>query len=400
MGSIGLPPKDSSDIYLTTATPAECEELSRGNSTEWKAALELDTYLLREKHLANQDLTRDGGLTTWVLVWQPGSAADRHVLTGCETIKKRALVSRDGKVEDTVCHGVGSVFCPPEYRGRGYGGRMISELGDKLRTWQMDQGNKNLLSALWSDIGKQFYAARGWHPYASLHITLPASEKPPGAGVQLLTSQDLAEVCTIDEKLMRDRLQACSNNGRTTVSFLPDHRTVAWHHAREDFVSKAVLGKSPTVRGARVGSVWAYWTRVWADPRGHDPNTLHILRLVITDERLGADFSPASSEGVETINAAAEGRTQLSGLESSEVAETKQSIATILALAQTEAERWGMKEVMLWNPTSLTLAAARQVDNNVSVVERQSESIPSLRWYGDGSWEDVDWVENMKYAWC
>ncbi|KAM3424730.1 hypothetical protein BST61_g6717 [Cercospora zeina] len=400
MGSIGLPPKDSSEIYLTTATPAECEELSRGNSAEWKAALELESYLRREKHLADQDLTRDGGLTTWVLVWQPCSAADRHVLTGCETIKKRALVSRDGTVDETVCHGVGSVFCPPEYRGRGYTGRMISELGDILKTWQMENDKEHLISALWSDIGKQFYATRGWHPYASLHITLPATERPLGAGVHLLKSQDLGQVCAIDEKLMRNRLHARSTNGRITVSFLPDHQTVAWHHAREDFVSKEVLGKSPTVRGARVGSVWAYWTRVWADPHGHELNTLHILRIVIEDERLGADFSPASSAGVEAINAAAEGRMQLPGLECSKVAETKQSIATILALAQTEAERWGMKEVMLWNPTSLTLAAARQIDRDVSAVERQSESIPSLRWYGDGSWENIDWVENMKYAWC
>lgn len=399
MGSIGLPPKDSSEIYLTTATPAEIEELSRANSIEWKAALELEPYLLREQHLANQELTRDGGLTTWVLVWQPGSAVDRHVLTGCETIKKRALVSKNGKVDDAICHGVCSVFCLPEYRGRGYAGRMMAELGDKLRNWKVDNDKQHVFSALWSDIGKQFYVARGWHPYASLHITLPAREQPLGAGVQLLKSQDLAEACMIDEKLMRSRLQARGNNGRTTVSILPDQRTVAWHHAREDFVSKELLKKSPTVRGARVGSVWAYWTRVWADPQGHDPNTLHILRLVIEDDQLGADLSPATAEGVDAIYAAVEGRKQLPGLESSKVAEIRQSIAKILAVAQTEAERWGMKEVMLWNPTSLALAAAKQIDEDVSVMERQSESIPSLRWY-DGNWKDVDWVENMKYAWC
>lgn len=400
MGSIGLPSKDSSDVYLTTATSAEIEVLQNANSVEWKGALALEPYLRREKHLASQDLTKDGGLTSWVLVWHPSSATERQVLCGCESINKRAVVSKNGKVEEAISHAIGSVFCLPSARGKGYAGRMMKELGEKLEHWQVDNGKKHLFSVLYSDIGKQFYAARGWQPFPSSHISLPASERPLPEGVQLLKSQDLADLCAADENLIRARLQKQGMNGRTTVSILPDSQTAAWHHAREGFVAKELYSKTPTIKGAKVGSVWAYWTRVWADPNGHDPNALHILRLVVEDEDLGADLSAATETGTEAIIAAAEGRIQLDGLDAGKIENTQSSIAKIFEVAQTEAARWDMKEVMLWNPTNLALAGAKQVKKDVLVEERDEESICSLRWYGEGTWQDVDWVENMKYAWC
>lgn len=392
MGSIGLPSKDSADVFLTTATQAEAEALQHANSTEWKGALNLEAYLRREKYLGAQDLTKDGGLTSWVLVWQPGPGDERQVLSGCETIKKRALVSRGGKVEEVICHGLCSVFCPPDFRGRGYAGRMMTEVGKKLENWQVDNGKKHLFSVLYSDIGKKFYAARSWHPFPSSHISLPANETPLAEGVQLLKSQDLAALCAADEDLIRARLQSREVGSSTAVAIIPDFRTLSWTHAREDFVCKELYNKVPAIRGARVGNVWAYWARVWSDPEGHEPNTLHILRLVIEDDKLGADFSPATLEGADAINAAAEGDCR--------VEEIRQSIAKIFQVAQTEAARSDMKEVQLWNPTSLALAGARQISEDVAIEDRELESIASLRWYGEGDGQSVEWVENMKYAWC
>lgn len=146
MGSINLPSKDSADVYLATATPEEAEALQHANSSEWKGALNVEAYLRREKYLGAQDLTKDGGLTSWVLVWQPGPAAERQVLSGCETIKKRALVSRDGNVEEVICHGLCSVFCPPAFRGRGYASRMRPRLGRSWRTGRLIMG-KHICSA-------------------------------------------------------------------------------------------------------------------------------------------------------------------------------------------------------------------------------------------------------------
>jgi hypothetical protein len=150
-----LPHRDSPEIHLVVSTPEEIIAQQHANSDEWRGALALPAYLRREELLADQTLTRDGGLTGWSLVYQPAGSDEknRQVLCGCETIKKRALVASGNTVEAVTAHGVCSVFCPPQHRGKGYAGRMIADLGEKLKTWQSN-GQNNLFSVLWSDIGK------------------------------------------------------------------------------------------------------------------------------------------------------------------------------------------------------------------------------------------------------
>lgn len=150
-----LPHRDSPELHLVLATAEEQLAQLHVNSEEWRGILSVPAYFRREEHLLQQALTRDGGLTSWVLVHQPNGSSerDRKVLCGCESILKRALVASDGEIEDVVAHGVASVFCPPEYRGKGYAGRMMAELGERLKSWQA-QGQSNLFSILYSDIGK------------------------------------------------------------------------------------------------------------------------------------------------------------------------------------------------------------------------------------------------------
>src|ERR1700761_9035986 len=146
MGSMGepnghhepaLPHRNSVEVYLDIATQEELVAQQHVNSIEWRGALDHETYLRREEYLANQEQTRDGALMGWVLVYQPNGTSRRKVLCGCETYRKKALVSHNGQVEDTVAYGVGSVFCPPEHRGKGYAARMMNDLGKKLRSWQI-----------------------------------------------------------------------------------------------------------------------------------------------------------------------------------------------------------------------------------------------------------------------
>lgn len=153
--SNSLPKSDSPELHLVVATPEEAVEQQHANSVEWRGALSLPAYLRREEVMADQALTRDEGLTVWVLVYQPAGSdeSDRQVLCGCETIKKRGFVASNGVVEAVTAHGVCSVFCPAKHRGKGYAGRMMAELGERLKTWQ-SQGRNNLFSVLYSDIGK------------------------------------------------------------------------------------------------------------------------------------------------------------------------------------------------------------------------------------------------------
>jgi hypothetical protein len=150
--STQLPDSKSSNIELIQPSAQEIQRQTELNSQEWKGALSLDAYLRREAHLGQQELVRDGGLTPWALVTKDGPS--RLVLSSCETIRKRALVAQNGQVNEVICHGVASVFCPPEYRAKGYARRMLRELGQRLRTWQTEDGHDCLFSVLYSDIGK------------------------------------------------------------------------------------------------------------------------------------------------------------------------------------------------------------------------------------------------------
>lgn len=388
MASLELPTSDSPDLRLVVGTAEECLAQAQANSTEWRGALSLPAYLRREDHLMQQVLTKDGGLTPWMLVHQPSgtSDADRRVICGCESIKKKALVAQDGNVKEVVAHGIASVFCPPHFRGRGYAGRMMADLGKKLGGWQ--GGDQDVgFSVLYSDIGKKFYAARGWKAFPSAHIALNASTKAPSdlPTASPLKAADLPQLCEADSQLLHGRLGKTS---KPSVALVPDVHTLNWHHAREEFIADELYSRTADIKGAIVGTepgrrAWCIWARVWTNPNEEAANTLHILRLVAEDEAF-SDFEPASGEVPSDANSAA----------------VVGQVAALLAAAQAEAEKWHMEHVEVWNPANVTLAAARMLDASSEVVHRESASIASLRWYGEGDGTNLSWVCNEKYGWC
>ncbi|OCL08974.1 hypothetical protein AOQ84DRAFT_292114 [Glonium stellatum] len=407
MASAPLDLPDSASPTLALSHPTEKEKIAqfKQNGVAWRGALSLESYLRREEILSSQNLTKEGGLTYWVLV--DTAAQDRLVLSGCETYRKKALVARNGKVEETTAHGVGSVFCPPQLRRRGYAARMMQELDEVLRTWQ-SEGKECLFSVLFSDIGKKFYAAYGWEPFNSSHISVPAKTSTIVETKNLPTAQplyedDLEELCKTDEAMLRKSLEARPADSNVAVALIPDVDTIRWHHAREDYVGRELHGKAPIVKGAIVGSekgkrVWCYWTRMWYNnnPKETKGNTLHVLRLVIEDE-------PHSSwEGSGTNHTNGSGRShQQNGDEPSSYHES--AITSLLLMAQREAQEWGMAELEAWNPTSEMVSAAQRLDPSAAVVDRDEESIASLKWHPlhtDPVAESIDWIGNEKYGWC
>ena len=149
-----LPSGDSPTLALLHPTPEEKIETWKLNGASWRGAMPLSTYLRREAHLANQNFTRDGGISFWILVDTALAPNERPILASCESLRKRALVARRGQVQDVISHGIGSVFCNPKYRGKGYAQRMMKELGKKLDTWGQEAGKTADFTVLFSDIGK------------------------------------------------------------------------------------------------------------------------------------------------------------------------------------------------------------------------------------------------------
>lgn len=163
--SSSLPRSNLATLTLAQATDVEKIQIWMLNFEIWHGIHSLPIYLRREVHLATQPLTLDGGITHWVLVDSAPSLSEldrqegsRTVLASCDTLKKRGLVATviKGKVklQEVTSFCVYSVFCRPEYRGRGYGKRLMQELRSKLEHWNQPIGERTRFTALYSDIGK------------------------------------------------------------------------------------------------------------------------------------------------------------------------------------------------------------------------------------------------------
>lgn len=392
-----LPSSKASTLRLVRATPQENERQLRSNGAAWKGALNLEQYLRREAVLASQDMTRDGGLTPWVLVDDDLPTLDggeRVVLSGCESFYKRGLLRRPGsmEVEDVVAHGVGSVFCPPEFRKRGYAGVMMRLLAQELSRWKLENEKSEVVcSMLYSDIGKEFYAKCGWEPFESTHVSLPVqSNETPIVQVDLpltrpIESQDLPTLCHADELMQRRWMEKQGNPEKNIFMLVANVQTMTWAHAREEFICQEFLSRYPSVKGALVSlgegkNAWCYWTRAYynEDMSKTEGNTFYILRTVVEES--------------------------IDGTEEGELA-----VAALLQAAQREAGLWNMSQVMVWNPSEQTVrATARALGKKVGdleIVDRQDESITSLLWYGeDGKGKNprdvVQWAGNDKFGWC
>lgn len=393
MAPYELPPSDSPNLALLHPTKEEKVETWKLNGASWRGPMSLPTYLRREIHLENQAFTKDGGITFWILVDSTLAPNERPILGSCESFRKRALVARAGKLEEAVSHGIGSVFCNPDYRRRGYAQRMIEELGKKLDTWDQADGKKTDFTVLYSDIGKKFYSRLGWEAFPSSHVALAPTRRGKETalpGARLLRVDELEELCSLDERHLRAQIARDVPRKKTRVALIPDLKTMQWHHAREEFAGREMLGREPDIKGAHAdcqggGQVWCIWTRTFGSTEAG--NTLNVLRFFIEgDENTVRDESETGND--------------LGDFKSTDQAKLNGAVA-VLHAAQVEAMRWNMADVQIWNPSSLVVLAARQIEPSTEVVHRDDESIASLRWHGEPEdRSNVEWVGNEKYAWC
>ena len=126
---------------------------------------------------------------------------------------------------------------------------------------------------------------------------------------------------------------------KTRVALVPDLITMQWHHAREEFAGREMLGRYPNVKGAHADCedschVWCIWTRTFGNTEAG--NTLNILRFVIEGEDI-------------TVRHELKAENDLTDLESTNQAKID-GAAAVLHAAQVEAAKWNMMDVQIWNP--------------------------------------------------
>lgn len=203
----------------------------------------------------------------------------------------------------------------------------------------------------------------------------------------MLVADDIEGLCRIDESWLRsDMAKSTSSNPGIRVALIPDAATMQWHHAREEFLAQELYGRWPLSKGALAKTAdgrrtWCIWSRTFNE------DVLNILRLVVEGE---------NPSGRQPVDAA------INGDQDNSDRAMVAAVAAVLQAAQCEASDWGMASVQFWNPSRLTVVAAKVVDPSAEVVDREDESLTSLRWHGQApsSGIDIDWISNEKYAWC
>lgn len=372
-----LPLASSPSLKLVHPTEAECLRIWTATHPQWGGALNLPTYLEREAHLLAGPLSSNGRQTPWLLTDGDAAPGERPILASCETLKKPSLVvTKDGDVREVVGHGVASVFTFPEMRGKGYAGKMMELLGKQLRSQEEKQNGDAVFSVLYSDIGKKFYNNVGWKPFDSnhLHFPVPSTETVTTTSAKPLTFDDLPPLATVDEQLLRKTLTPSPT--QTRIAIIPNIDSLHWHLLREDFMCNHIFSGTPTVRGAIYtppnqpnSRIWAVFTRnFYGGAANPEKNVLNVLRFVVEDENVSDDVL---AEGVKAI----------------------------MGLAQKEAKEYLCTKIELWNPDERLRKASEGIEG-VEYVARESDSIASLQWFGNGSVDNIDWVANEKYGWC
>ncbi|TAQ87794.1 hypothetical protein B7494_g3895 [Chlorociboria aeruginascens] len=383
-----LPSSHSSNIHITQPTLSECEKISTLTWHSWGDALTLPQYLQEARYLNDIPLAKDGGLTAWILTTKDSTPNERLIFSSCETYRKRAFVS-DGKenVKEETIHAIASVFCNPEYRGRGYASRMLKELGSILKEWQIEEGMKCMGSMLYSDLGKNFYAKLGWDPMKhNIHLEFSPSQDAKPLGVREILDGDLEELCRDDEIMVREEMVGILDS-RTRVMIVPNVDHMRWHHGKEEFASEKLFRKIPYVKGAVVGEpgnrTWAIWThRFYEMPKNAASptceNSLYILRLVVENKSVCLSNDETALQ--------------------SKVSQLKD----ILQSARVEAAQWNLPHIKLWSPAPFIEDLIEKGRIPYRKVDRENDSITSILWYREeNSNQDLpELIGDEKYAWC
>ncbi|KAG6223905.1 hypothetical protein E4U26_004185 [Claviceps purpurea] len=389
-------------LVLVKATSEEKTAICLRHQPHWGSSFTPEGYLRREEGLQELSLARDGGLTVWALTQNTDANDDnsnntddapagRPILSSLETYRKRAIVrGTDGVVRDVTAHGVASVFTSPHHRRKGYSSKMLSLLGDELARQEAQQPGSAGFSVLFSDVGKTFYAQHQWMPFPSTHLsfsvdlststsTTTSISNTIDDHLTLITDDNLPKIAQLDEQTLRQKLSSPPQPPHTIrLALLPDLPTYEWHFARAAFQARHLFGKTPSLHGAlytppeRLHSrVWMLWNHsLSGGPDSPEKNVLNVLHLALEDHDIPD-------------------RDLVTGLEA------------IMGVAQAQAQEWLCAKIEMWNPDErVKELMGRATKLPSELVVRETASIASLRWYGEGGVMDVEWVDNEKFEWC
>lgn len=361
----------------------EVRQCHENNYTAWGKGLDLDDYLAREQNFASLPATQDGNLTYWALKEKQDDGSWK-IMCSMETLRRPALLKVKGKpVEETVCFGIGSVFTPPQNRGKGYAKIMLDQCSKRLDDWQMDGMSESekakTSSVLWSDVN-DYYKQFDYElvDVRELQFSLKGLEGAPEwpSEVEPITTQDqITKVSGRDEAQMRLALDRdTEKDGISRMAIVPNAVAHSTTFGRAKFLgpllSKVEPKQAPSVFGAIHNECFMLWTQDFAGGK-------HTAIRV---------FAPLSLDKHQVL----------------------ESCHLLIRAALAEAAKWKFEKFSVWIqdlPEQVTIDEVLEHYNKnpVNGVSAQIYSRPDswgmVRWHRGAHPGGIEWAYAGKYGW-
>ncbi|KAG5654365.1 hypothetical protein H0H81_003823 [Sphagnurus paluster] len=354
-----------SSLSLFPATYEQVIESRRRTSVSWGKGMTIEEYLQRDAFTDRHENARDGKLITW---FRREGIVKVHGAGSIETPKK------------VICYGIASVFTPVHLRGRGYARHMMNLLHWVIadasllpkyfpKEWgapphRVPRAGDGWFSALWSDVGKEFYQRCGPTQDCDGWVARGSVSTIWDVDANTILDTESEQWKWLDESGVLDLWEKDAKHIAQTIklppgynvasSFLPNLGVTAFQHRRNQyFLDKftppiqhwGVATSSPVLE--TLPRAYATWT---FDAR-QTPTTLLITRLNCLPE----DF------------------------------------ADLFAAIQGVAKRHGMDRIEIYNmPDELKTVA----DGFGAITFERDEHIPAFKWYGEEHQDKVAWMFN------
>ncbi|KAJ7652028.1 hypothetical protein DFH06DRAFT_539691 [Mycena polygramma] len=370
---------DFSTLSLFPASLEQITESRRRTLSDWGRGLTLEEHLARE---ADQDCSRYGRFITWVLA----PRQDPQTLDfkcACETFKRTGIIvdsTKDTGPETVTCYAIASVFTPLDKRGNGFARHMMSLLHWVLAdesllptagfpsTWgapplKVDGTRDGQFSALWSDVGHDFYRGcgptpgipEGWvvkGPVTTLWDLDASYTSDETLEWTWLDDSGVSKLWEEDAETMRSDMEKLEC---TSFAYLPSNGVASFQHRRLRLYLQR-LATPPQIWGVTSSdrSAYATWT---IDPRPPAPCTLTVTRLRTDPQRFG------------------------------------ELVGKILEVAR----KHEVKRIEMWDlPLELQLLGTEMG----ATTHSRSEHLPAFKWYRRESEAEVSWAFNERFCWC
>lgn len=362
--------EESGRLVYQRATATQITKHFENNSQMWAAPLSTRDYMDLQRQLSETEASI-GETAYWVLF---DREAPETIISSCTTYMRDAIVNTGQGTRPVKAVVVTDVFTLPDHRRRGMATLLLSKVQQTL-----DRMDKRIeFSVLYSDMRPEFYGGLGWTPQPTrqLRIVLGKAAMQMPAETDELHYLDLPRMADLGKKdinMAKLRLSGLGGgDGKGHAQLLPTQKLMRWHlvrsrvlgkkHAQTDGERRGVHGA--TCKDRKTGTeAWAWWTHDLRSRR------LYVGRLTSTRVR---------------------------GLEG--------AIKLVLGVAAAEASQLGCREVVVWEPTEQTAAAAALLVEGLgpgarTVEEERPDMVPCLRWHG-GEQREGGLVDAQFYGGC